>query len=125
MMNFEDPIQFNLNKKLGSVEVSYSNLMEISQGGPEIGDLSVNGKLIEGYRFGGPCIIDDEFVFAPVYVKKFFGTGFKLSKIDVRKLEVTMLGKSKDLIYLDKVKGGKIYFFEDISKTTLRYFRIS
>ena len=124
MMNFEDPIQFNLNKKSGNVEVSYSNLMEISQGGPEIGDLSVNGKLIEGYRFGGPCIIDNGFVFAPVYIKKFFVTVFKLSKIDVRSLEITILGKSNDLIYLDKVKGEKIYFFEDVNKTILRYFRI-
>ena len=81
MITFENPTQFRQHKESGDVIVSYSNLMEISQGGPEIGDLSINGKLIGDYRFWGPCIVDGEFVYAPVYVKKFFGTGFKLSKI--------------------------------------------
>jgi len=123
-MSFEDPIQFNLKKSFDGVEIHYSNLMEISQGGPEIGDLSVNGTLIKGYRFGGPCILNDEYVFVPVYVKKFFGTSFKLSKINIRSLEVTLLGKSKDLIFLDKIENGKVFFFEDFNKTISRYYKI-
>ncbi|MCT4646770.1 MAG: hypothetical protein N4A74_17400 [Carboxylicivirga sp.] len=125
MIKFEDPIQFNLQKESSNLKVSYSNLMEISQGGPEIGNLSINGKLVDGYRFGGPCMINGEFVYAPVYVKKFFGTGFKLSQIHAQTLEVITLGKVKDLIYLDKVEDGKVYFFEDINKTISRNWEIN
>ena len=124
-MKFEDPIQFNQQKESGGVKVNYSNLMEITQGGPEIGDLHINGKLIDGYRFGGPCIIDGGFVFAPIFVKKLLGNGFKLSKINAATLEITVLGKSKDLIYLDKIEDGKVHFFENVDKTISRYHKVN
>jgi len=120
MIKFEDPIQFSLQKESCNLKVAYTNLMEISQGGPEVGYLSINGSLINNYRFGGPCLIDGEFVYAPIYVKKFFGTGFKLAKIHATSLEVVTKGKTKDLVYLDKIKDGKVHFFEDINKTISR-----
>ncbi len=123
-MKFEDPIQFNPKKELNTFVVNYSNLMEISQGGPLIGDLSINGELIKGYRFGGPCLIYDEFVYAPVYVKKIFGTGFKLSKTYMPTLKVIPLGKTRNLIFLKKIEDGKAFFFEDLEKTIIRYLEI-
>jgi hypothetical protein len=123
MSQFEDPIQFDINKKVGDVEIAYSDLMEISQGGPEVGNLSINGKTIEG-RYGGPAICKDEYVYAPIYVKKFLGTGFKLARINIATFEVEHLSKTKDLIFLDKVEGGRLYFFEDMSKTIQRHYEL-
>jgi len=123
-MLFENPIQFELNKNLENDEVQYSNIIEIAQGGPEIGLLSVNGKILEGYLFGGPCIFNNDYIFAPLYIKSFFSSGFKLAQIEIKSRQVTKLGKCKDLIYLDKVKNNKVYFFEDLDKTILSYHEL-
>ena len=121
MSRFEDPIQFDVKKKVGNGEIVYFDLMEISQGGPQVGSLSINGKIVEG-RYGGPIIYDDRYVYAPAHVKKFLGTGFKLSRINMTTLGVEYLSKIKDLIFLDKLEDNRIYFFEDISKTIQRHF---
>ena len=123
MSRFENPIQFDIKKKVGDVEIIYSHLMEISQGGPEVGSLSINGKTVEG-RYGGPAICKDEYVYIPAHVKKFLRTGFKLTRINVNTLEVEQLSKTQDLIFLDKIDGNRIYFFEDISKTIHRYYEL-
>lgn len=107
---------------MDDVEVIYSGLMEISQGGPEVGTISVNGMTILSYRFGGPFLSKDKYIFAPVYVKKFFGFGFKLAKINTKDLNVEILGKIKDLIFLDKTEGNRVYFFEDLDKTIARHY---
>ncbi len=116
MSSFENPIEFDIKKKIGNVEISYSDLMEISQGGPEIGNLSINGKIVEG-RYGGPFICHGENLYVPSYVKKFLGNGFKLARINITTLNVEHLSKIKCLIFLDKLEGNRIYYFEDMSKT--------
>jgi len=121
MSGFEDPIQFDLKKKVGNIEITYSNLMEICQGGPEVGNLSVNGKKVKG-RYGGPALCHDGYVYVPAFVKKFFGFGFKLAKINPATFEVEYLSKIKNLIFLEKTEGNRIYFYEDINKTIQRYY---
>lgn len=123
MSKFEDPIQFDIKKKVGDVEIAYSDLMEISQGGPEVGSLSINGKIVEG-RYGGPAICKGEYVYAPAHVKKFLGTGFKLARINANTLEAEHLGKTKDLIFLDKIEGNLIILFEDMSKTIQKHYEL-
>lgn len=123
MNRFEDPIQFDIKKKIGDIEIIYSDLMEISQGGPEVGNLIINGKVVEG-RYGGPAICKDEYIYVPVYVKKFLGMGFKLARINANTLKVERLGKIKDLIFLEKIEGNQVYFFEDMSKTISRYYEL-
>lgn len=123
MKHFEDPTQFDIKKKVGDTELVYSNLMEISQGGPEVGSLSINGHMLEG-RYGGPAIFHNEYIYVPAYVKKFIKKGFKLVRIKVTNLELEYWGKIKDLIFLDKVEENRIYFFEDISKTILNSYEI-
>ena len=119
-IKFEDPVQFLAYKELNNIRVTYSNLVEICQGGPEVGDLSINGKIIDGFRFGGPCILDGEFIYIPVYIRRFFfGTGFKLAKIHASTLQMHFLSKMKDLIHLYKIQDGKIYFFEGINTTNM------
>lgn len=91
--------------------------MEISQGGPEVGKISVNGKLIATFLFGGPIIYQDNYIYAPVFIRKFFKSGFRIAKINVQNLEVQVLGKYFNLIFLDKIDNQKIYFFLDMDKT--------
>lgn len=124
MSKFENPMQFDIKKKSDGIEIVYSNLMEICQGGPEIGTISINGNPIQNYRFGGPCLHQEDYIYAPAYVRKFLGTGFKLSKINCQTLNVELLGKTKDLIFLDKIVDNRIYFFEDIDKMLLRYYEL-
>jgi hypothetical protein len=116
MNKYEDPIQFCIKKILNNISVEYSNLMEISQGGPVVGNLTINDKAIKG-RYGGPLILKDNYIYIPIYVNKFIGTGFRLSRINLSNLEVSYLSKVKDLIFLEKIEDNKIYFYEDISKT--------
>jgi hypothetical protein len=123
MSKFENPIQFDTKKKIRGIEITYSNLMEISQGGPEIGNLSVNGRMVGGL-YGGPAIYKDDYVYLPAYVKKFLGTGFKLARIKIKTLEVEHFGDIKQMIFLDKIEDDLIYFFEDISKTILGHYKI-
>jgi len=124
MTKFEDPIQFETHKESGGIKVTYSDLMEIAQGGPEIGKLSINGKSISNYRFGGPCLIIDQYVIAPVYQKKFFSSGFRLSKINCVTLEVEIIGKSLNLIFLDRFENGKVHYYESLDKTSLKTSKI-
>ncbi len=116
MRIWENPIQFEVKKKSGNVELVYSDLMEISQGGPEVGNLSINGEIVQGL-YGGPALCRSDYVYVPAYVKKILGAGFRLAKIDVATLEVELLGKTKDLIFLDRVEGSQIYFFEDLDRS--------
>jgi hypothetical protein len=118
MRNFETPIQFDIKKNINGKEITYTELMEICQGGPEIGDLNIDGVKIENYRFGGPLLFDNDNLFIPVYIKKIFSTGFKIAKINLKTLEIEIFGKMKDIIFLDKIENKKIAFFEDIEKNT-------
>lgn len=57
----------------------------------------------------------------PAHIKRFLGTAFRLSRINAETLEIEYIGKSRGLIWLDKIEGNQIYFFEDINKTSYNY----
>lgn len=123
MRKFEDPIQFDEKKRIGNIVITYSDLMEVSQGGPVAGNISIDGKKLNG-RFGGPILIKEDYVYAPVQVKRFLGTGFKLARINLNTLEVEYIGKTKFFIYLDRIEGNRVYYFEDMEKTVQRYYEL-
>ncbi|MRI63837.1 hypothetical protein EDM00_07520 [Ornithobacterium rhinotracheale] len=112
---FETPIDFVTIKKMEKVQVSYNQLREISQGGPVIGILMVNKMPLNGY-FGGPLIMDKKNIYVPKFVRKIFGSGFLLSKIDIKTLEITYGSNIENLIFLNKVEEGKVYYFNSIDK---------
>lgn len=120
MNEFEDPIQFKVKKRVKGVEIEFLDLMEISQGGPEIGDILINGGKVQG-KYGGPFLCRDKYIYVPAYFKKIFGTGFKLARINTNTLKVEYLSKIKDLIFLDKIEGDRIYYYKDINKSLLEY----
>lgn len=123
MKSFEDPIQFDIRKTFDETEIIYTNLMEISQGGPEIGNLSINGEMVRG-RYGGPALYKDGFLFVPLLIKKFFRTGFQLVKIDTVTLRFEHIGEVKNLIFLDKIESNRIYFYEDMNRSIQKFYQL-
>jgi hypothetical protein len=123
--NYENPIEFDISKKIEGLHVLYTDLFEISQGGPEVGTLCINGKCISNYFFGGPFLKNGDYLYTPVLIKKFLGTGFKLAEINVITLNVSELGKLKNMIFLEKVIGNEIFFFEDLNKTKSNSYVLS
>ncbi len=116
-MSFEDPWQFNLKKRVKNRNLLYLNITELSQGGPEIGYLYIDGNIISENKFGGPIISDNNFIYAPMYVKTFWKSGFKLVKINLTDLKITIIGKTQDLIHLYIKEGNKIRFYKNKNKS--------
>lgn len=120
MNHFEDPFQFKIVKNIGNIKVEYINLMEVVQGGPEIGNLSINGNQLQGY-YGGPLLYHEDFIYIPSYRNNFFQSGFKLVKINIKTFNIKVLSKKKDLIFLYKIKDNQLYYYEDVEKTILKH----
>jgi hypothetical protein len=125
MKSWENPIDFEIKKKIGNKIVSYSNLMEVCQGGPVTGNISVDKDSVPTYRFGGPFLIDKGYIIAPVFIREFLNTGFKLSRINLETLEIEILGKREELIFLERVEGNRVYFYKDLNKAKLQLFDIN
>ena len=121
MMKFEDPWQFETKKEVDNIEVHYSQLMEVSQGGPEIGNIIINNKEIEKFKFGGPLIFQNKFIYIPIYIKKFFYSGFKIARINVETFNIVQFGKIKDLIFLEKIDKNRLVYYENRNKSIKRY----
>ena len=57
--NYQTPIDFELKSIINKTEIEYSSLHEICQGGPVVGALPVNKKIIYDSLFGGPFLQAD------------------------------------------------------------------
>lgn len=120
-MNYiENPTQFLEEKLIGKYKIEYSQLMEICQGGPEVGGLLINNNQVKG-RYGGPFIIKENDIYIPAYFNSLFKSGFKIARINLISLKVEYLSKIKPLIFLEKVVENRIYYFEDINKKKIFY----
>lgn len=119
MSKFENPSEFTTYIESGDIKIQYSNLMEIAMGGPEVGNILINNILIKNHRFGGPLLIKKQFVYAPVFIRRFFFSGFRLARINLTTLKVDLIGKKRDLIFLERIENNKVYFYEDYSKSNL------
>ena len=54
----ETPLDFQEKNIFDKWEVSYLNLMEINQGSPLVGSLSINSQvIIQEQGFGGPLLV--------------------------------------------------------------------
>lgn len=123
MISLESPWEFDLRKKEGDVEVVFINEMEVSQGSPEVGDLMLNGEPMSG-RYGGPVLIENGYLFVPIFIKKFCVASFRLVRINSKTFEYEYIGHFHDLIWLDRIENNKIYFFSDLKKTVLNSYNI-
>lgn len=123
-MILENPISFFSEKKHLDKVIKLTELMEIGQGGPEVGRLLINEKKILQYLFGGPFLCKNDYVYLPVYLKSFFYKGFKIAKININNQDVKILGNYENLINVYKIDEDFIYYYTDMDGTISRKLKL-
>lgn len=111
----ETPFQVQPVRYINGVEIELQNIMELSQGGPEVGQLVINGKVVSGKeRFGTPVVVSENSVFAPIFKRGFLSSGFKIARIDLKSGQFEIISKMYPLIYLIEVAQKKLRFGVDV-----------
>ena len=112
----ETPLDFQEKFLFDNWEVSYLDLMEVNQGSPLVGSLSINGQvIIQEQGFGGPLLYFNRKIYIPVFIKRFCVVGFRLAILNLDDLSIEYI---EDLVYLKEIKGNRIYFYTDLYKST-------
>ena len=115
----ETPLDFQENFLFDKWEVSYLDLMEVNQGSPLVGSLSINGQIItQGQGFGGPLLYFNRKIYISVFIRRFWGVGFRLAILNLDDLSLEYIGGIEDLVYLKEINDNRIYFYTDIYKST-------
>ena len=115
----ETPLDFQERFLFDNWEVSYLDLMEVNQGSPLVGSLSINGQvIIKEQGFGGPLLYFNRKIYIPVFIRRFCVVGFRLAILNLDDLSIEYIGGIEDLVYLKEIKGNRIYFYTDIYKST-------
>lgn len=115
----ETPLDFQEKFLFDNWEVSYLDLMEVNQGSPLVGSLSINGQvIIKEQGFGGPLLYFNRKIYIPVFIRRFCVVGFRLATLNLDNLSIGYIGGIKDLVYLKEIKDNRIYFYTDIYKST-------
>ena len=111
----ETPLDFQEKFLFDNWEVSYLDLMEVNQGSPLVGSLSINGQvIIKEQGFGGPLLYFNRKIYIPVFIRRFCVVGFRLATLNVDDLSIEYIGDIEDLVYLKEIKDNRIYFYTDI-----------
>lgn len=115
----ETPFEFQEKNFFDNWEVSYHDLMEVNQGSPLVGSLSINGQvIIQEQGFGGPLLYFNRKIYIPVFIRRFLVVGFRLAILNLDDLSIEYIGDIEDLVYLKEIKDNRIYFYTDIYKST-------
>ena len=115
----ETPLDFQEKNIFDQWEVSYLDLMEVNQGSPLVGSLSINGQvIIKEQGFGGPLLYFNRKIYIPVFIRRFCVVGFRLAILSLDDLSIEYIGGIEDLVYLKEIKDNRIYFYTDIYKST-------
>ena len=115
----ETPLEFQEKNFFDEWEVSYLDLMEVNQGSPLVGSLSINGQvIIQEQGFGGPLLYFNRKIYIPVFIRRFWVVGFRLAALNLDDLSIEYIGGIEDLVYLKEIKDNRIYFYTDIYKST-------
>ena len=115
----ETPLDFQEKNIFDQWEVSYLDLMEVNQGSPLVGSLSINGQvIIKEQGFGGPLLYSNRKIYIPVFIRRFWVVGFRLAILNLDDLSIEYIGGIEDLVYLKEIRGNRIYFYIDIYKST-------
>ena len=115
----ETPLDFQEKNFFDKWEVSYLDLMEVNQGSPLVGSLSINGQVFtQEQGFGGPLLYFNRKIYIPVFIRRFCVVGFRLAILSLDDLSIEYIGGIEDLVYLKEIKDNRIYFYTDIYKST-------
>ena len=115
----ETPLDFQEKFLSDNWEVGYLDLMEVNQGSPLVGSLSINGQvIIKEQGFGGPLLYFNRKIYIPIFIRRFCVVGFRLATLNLDDLSIEYIGGIEDLVYLKEIKDNRIYFYTDIYKST-------
>ena len=89
----ETPLDFQEKFLFDNWEVSYLDLMEVNQGSPLVGSLSINGQvIIKEQGFGGPLLYFNRKIYIPVFIRRFCVVGFRLAILNLDDLSIEYIG---------------------------------
>ena len=118
-ISHDTPLDFQEKFLFDDWEVSYLDLMEVNQGSPLVGSLSINGQvIIQEQGFGGPLLYFNRKIYIPVFIRRFWVVGFRVAILNLDDLSIEYIGGIEDLVYLKEIKDNRIYFYTDIYKST-------
>ena len=110
----------------GETTLEYVNSYELCQGGPEVGVLKINGRVVHhGQKFGGPLLYDSGVVCLPLVDRGVFIDNFKLAVIAVKAQQLRVSRFNEALILLDQIQGDAVYYFNDLANATRKRVSIS
>jgi len=122
----ETPFQIIPNRNIEGIEIRFENIRELCQGGPEIGQLLINGaRMSSDQWFGGPIMINDRSIIAPVYTRSFLKSGFRISMINIDSKEIKYISKIYPLINLISITEKKVIFTTDLDNKSLKEVSIT
>ncbi|WGK95150.1 MULTISPECIES: hypothetical protein [Flavobacterium] len=124
MTNLDTPMDFQIEKDFGNHKLKYIDLTEICQGGPEIGNITIDNKVIPSAFFGGPAISENNFLYIPKFEKAFLKSGFMICRINLQTLETITFGKIKDIIFFDKIENNVINYYEDLNRNKKSFYKL-
>lgn len=114
------PWEFTTELQQDNWHIQYSDLNEVCQGGPLVGNLIINRqKVFYDKFFGGPLLYRENVVFIPMFIRKFCVSGFVLSIIELDTMRLRFIKEVYDLIYLDDIDEDEILFYQDINRNRL------
>ena len=114
-MKIESPFNYSVRLNLpNGKEILYLNRYEICQGCPQVGKLSIDGNIIKKEVFGGPLLYENVFIYIPCFKRKWFNSGFYLTRINTSTLEVSIISEMFQIIDLIKIENSIIYFYDSL-----------
>ncbi|AZB32158.1 hypothetical protein [Chryseobacterium balustinum] len=120
-MKTDNPLNYNINMILpNKMEISYISMYEICQGCPEVGKLSIGGNIIKKEVFGGPLLYENGFIYVPCFKRKWFNSGFYLTKINTSSLELLIISEMYQIIDLIKIEDDSIYFYDSLEQSEIK-----
>jgi hypothetical protein len=103
---------FPLEYTSGNNSISYLGVVEMGQGGPSIGSLYINDKLVPDYRFSGPPLLSEEEIILPILLKSWSNRNkFEIARVDLLTHTVRICGIPERLILLKSIEGNIIYYY--------------
>lgn len=120
-----DPIYFPDITTGKNEKIEIRNLVEISQGGPNIGKLFINGTpYFDELWFGGPMACHDNDVYLTIRAKGIFFNGFKLCKINTDNKELSVLKVSSDIVWIKRIDNSVLYYLKSLDENAKEYSMI-
>ncbi|GAB4043440.1 hypothetical protein GCM10028774_59030 [Spirosoma jeollabukense] len=111
----DNPLIYNYT----NTTIEFVDVMELCQGCPEVGHLSINSVAFNpGLQFGTNVIFKDHWLILPQFIKSWKKSGFKLCAIDLRTNQLNEISQVEPLAIPYKIEGNRISYFTDLSNQT-------